>query len=80
MNNTVVVTDEGVGIPYKVGERWCQVVIGNGTTGKDGEHVKICSATEESLKPLVNTHKQTVPLADPHSNCGGVPCDTQEQE
>ena len=78
--DTVVVTAEGIVAPYKVGANWCEVIIGKGEVGKNGDHLRICSATEESLEALSNSHRQTMPLQDAYTNCGGVPCDTQEEE
>ena len=80
VKDTVAVTYDGVVPPYKVGTHWCKVIIGKGEIGKNGDHLKICSATEESLNALESEHKQTLPSADAYSNCGGVPCDTQEQD
>jgi hypothetical protein len=80
LKDTVAVTDDGVVSPYKVGTRWCQVIIGKGEVGNNGDHLKVCSATEETLKTLVDNHKQTVSSADQYSNCGGLPCNTNGDE
>lgn len=58
---SVVVTGDGLSVVYKSEGKLCKVIEGKGEVGKSGDHLKVCSTSENGLLEGIRIHEQTKP-------------------